>query len=141
VAPLRERRDDVLPLARRFLERFAAEATRPLRLGPEAEAALVAHDWPGNVRELENAIERAAVLARGEVAGPEDLLLEPRRESGGRSSAGGTLQEAIERASAERLRAAIAECGGNRAEAARVLAIDRTTLYRLMKRLGVDPEA
>jgi DNA-binding NtrC family response regulator len=137
VPPLRERREDVLPLASRFLARFAAEAGRPLRFGPEAEAALAAHAWPGNVRELENAVERAAVLARGEVIGPEDLLLEPGRESG-RAIQGGTLQEAIDRSTAERLRGALAECGDNRAEAARVLGIDRTTLYRLMKRLGIE---
>ena len=137
VPPLRERQEDVAPLARQFLARFAAEAGRPLRFGAEAETALAEHAWPGNVRELENVVERAAVLCRGETIGPEDLLLEPPRDvPGGRAA--GTLQEAIDRASAERLRAALVECDDNRAEAARLLGIDRTTLYRLMKRLGID---
>ena len=72
--PLRERREDILPLARTS---SARHAERPLALSAEAEARLLAHDWPGNVRELENAIERAAILARGETLEPEDLLLEP----------------------------------------------------------------
>jgi DNA-binding NtrC family response regulator len=192
--PLRARREDILPLARFFLERHRE---RPLALSSDAEAHLLAHDWPGNVRELENAIERAAILARGAEIGPEDLLLEPsagRAESrasagsaasgamppqrtvraraahgtevggvdgaepdperaavdetarGAATSArgasleprGGTLQEAVDRATEERVRAALLETGGRRAEAARVLGVERTTLYRLMKRFGVD---
>ena len=73
--PLRERREDVLPLAQHFLARHAAEAGRQLTLSPETEQALLAHAWPGNVRELENAVERGVVLARGNEVTPEDLLL------------------------------------------------------------------
>jgi DNA-binding NtrC family response regulator len=135
LAPLRERREDVLPLARHFLARHAAETGRRLEFTPETEAALVAHAWPGNVRELENVVERAVVLARGERIAPEDLLLEA--ASGGAPAADGSLQEALDRAAAERIRAALAAAGGQRAEAARALGVDRTTLYRLMKRLGV----
>src|SRR6202008_1258118 len=64
LAPLRERREDILPIARHFLARHGSEAGRQLSLGSDAEQLLVAHTWPGNVRELENAIERAVVLAR-----------------------------------------------------------------------------
>ncbi|MCC6651822.1 MAG: sigma-54-dependent Fis family transcriptional regulator, partial [Candidatus Eisenbacteria bacterium] len=68
VPPLRERREDVPVLAQAFLARFATGSGRPnLRFGPEAIAALRAHDWPGNVRELENLSERAGLLAQGEV--------------------------------------------------------------------------
>jgi DNA-binding NtrC family response regulator len=148
--PLRARRDDILPLARFFLARHAE---RPLALSPDAEALLVAHDWPGNVRELENAIERAAILARGESVEPEDLLLEPAVEkagvggmapASGRAAVGGavpdgvTLQESVDRATAARVRAALLATAGRRAEAARLLGIERTTLYRLMKRFGID---
>ncbi len=135
LAPLRERREDVLPLARHFLARHGAEAGRSLGLGADAEQALVAHAWPGNVRELENAIERAVVLARGERITPEDLLL----ETGATAVPGagdGTLQECLDRAAAARIRGALEAAGGQRAEAARALGVDRTTLYRLMKRLG-----
>jgi DNA-binding NtrC family response regulator len=143
--PLRARRDDILPLARFFLARHAE---RPLVLTADAEARLQAHAWPGNVRELENAIERAAILARGERVEPEDLLLEPAVEKAGRAGAtlaageaaanGGTLQESLDRATDARVRAALAETAGRRAEAARLLGIERTTLYRLMKRFGID---
>jgi DNA-binding NtrC family response regulator len=135
--PLRERREDVLPLARHFLACHAAEAGRQLGLTPETEQALLAHPWPGNVRELENAIERGVVLARGDVITPEDLLLS---ESTGtpRAATDGSLQTALDTATADRIRAALDAAHGGRAEAARALGIDRTTLYRLMKRLGIQ---
>ncbi len=136
LAPLRERREDVLPLARHFLARHAAEAGRRLELGAEAEQALVGHSWPGNVRELENAIERAVVLARGDAITSEDLLLDQSTGSS-RSTHLGTLQNHLDEATADRVRAALEAAGGGRAEAARALGIDRTTLYRLMKRLGM----
>jgi DNA-binding NtrC family response regulator len=135
LAPLRERREDVLPLARHFLARHAAEAGRRLAFSPQAEAALAAHAWPGNVRELENAVERGVVLARGETILPEDLLLEG-AGVGPAGGADGTLQEAVDRATAARIRAAVDAAHGNRTEAAKALGIDRTTLYRLMRRLG-----
>jgi DNA-binding NtrC family response regulator len=140
LAPLRERREDILPLARQFLERQQRETGRGLRLGAEATAALLAHPWPGNVRELENALERAVVLARGEEITPEDLLLEqlPAPSAAAPAALGeGSLQDCLDGAAAARIRAALASAGGNRVEAARTLGIERTTLYRMMKRLGL----
>lgn len=141
LTPLRERREDVLPLAEHFLARHVAETGRPLRLSKEALEALAAHAWPGNVREIENVIERAVVLARGEEIAPEDLLLtETLAMPGGEpasASTDGTLQDHLDRAATERVEAALAAAGGQRAEAARALGIDRTTLYRTMKRLGL----
>jgi len=136
LAPLRERREDILPLARHFLARHGAEARRQLSFSPEAEQLLLAHPWPGNVRELENAVERAVVLARGATITPEDLLLEDNRPEPAAPTAG-SLQEALDEAAAARIRAALDATRGQRAEAARVLGIERTTLYRLMKRLGL----
>jgi two-component system response regulator AtoC len=136
LAPLRERLEDILPLARHFLERHAAEASRRLSLSPEAEQALLAHAWPGNVRELENAIERAVVLARAQTITPEDLLLEE-LPPGTTGASEGTLQEHLDRAAQLRIRAALESAKGHRAEAARVLGVERTTLYRMMKRLGL----
>jgi len=138
--PLRERRDDVLPPARHFLANHTAQGGRRLVLGIEAESALLAYHWPGNIRELQNVIERAVVLASGETIGAEDLLLE---HNGGatvqvhNNHNGGSLQEDIDRATAARINAALAATHGHKAEAARSLGIDRTTLYRLMKRLGI----
>src|SRR5262249_34220642 len=126
------------PRARHFLARRAAEAGRRLAFSPEAEAALAAHPWPGNVRELENAVERGVVLARGEQVAPEDLLLFEATSSPVAAAPGGTLHDAIDHATAARIRAALEAAGGNRAEAARALGIDRTTLYRLMRRVGVS---
>jgi DNA-binding NtrC family response regulator len=137
LAPLRERRDDVLPLARHFLARHGSEAGRRLALSPEAEEVLRAHAWPGNVRELENAIERAVVLAREASVHPEDLLLEETATAARAEPAGGTLQDALDAAAAGRIRTALAAAGGERTAAARALGVDRTTLYRLMRRLGL----
>ncbi len=136
LSPLRERREDILPLAHHFLDRYAADAGRRLHFAPEAEQALLAHTWPGNVRELENAIERAAVLARTEEITPEDLLIEQSLAAPA-ATADGTLQECLDQAAAARIRTALDAAKGQRAEAARVLGIERTTLYRMMKRLGL----
>jgi len=136
LTPLRERRADILPLARQFLDRQQRETGRSLVFGAEAEQVLLAHPWPGNVRELENAVERAVVLARGAEITPDDLLLEPLTQPPAAGSADGTLQDCLDRAAAARIRAALAAAGGNRVDAARALGIERTTLYRMMKRFG-----
>ena len=139
LAPLRERREDVLPLARHFLARHAAERRAPARaLGPRPRRRCSAHPWPGNVRELENAIERAVVLARGEhdhAGGPAARASRPARRP---RPAAARCRTRSTRATAARIRAALDAAHGNRAEAARALGIDRTTLYRLMKRLGME---
>ena len=132
VPPLRERRDDVLPLAHRFLMFFArAEGmTQRFELSPEAEAAIVAYDWPGNIRELRNAMERAAVLASGPRLGLELL---PERITGHTTHAqlGGnfTLEE-IEKDHVQR----VVERTASTEEAARVLGIDASTLWRRRKK-------
>ena len=74
--PLRDRRDDVLPLADHFLLEHARDTGRRLALDPSAAVRLTAHRRPGNVRELQNVLQRATVLARGSTIGPEDLLFD-----------------------------------------------------------------
>ncbi len=136
VPPLRERRDDVLPLVRYFLTRHAQETGRQIGLSAAAEACLLSHAWPGNVRELRNAIERALVLTREAEIQPDDLLLDGGRGAASVASAG-TLQGTLETAAADRIRLALEASEGRRAEAAAMLGIDRTTLFRWMKRLGL----
>ena len=135
LTPLRARREDILPLAHYFLAQHGEGTRRARGFNTAAEKALLDHPWPGNVRELENAIERAVVMARGELISPEDLLLDSSVGSTSPAEAEGTLQECLDRAAAVRLAAALEQARGNRAAAARNLGIDRTSFYRLMKRL------
>jgi two-component system response regulator HydG len=139
--PLRDRLDDVPLLADHFLARLARERNTgdaPRKLTDEARAALQAYDWPGNVRELENALERAAIISRGEAVDASAL---PARITAGEASpivsdrppANPTL-EVIERAYI--LWVLQAE-GGNKARAAEVLGIDPSTLYRKLNRYGL----
>jgi two-component system response regulator HydG len=139
--PLRERPEDVLPLANHFLARFAAELGRELvGFDPSVEAWLKEHAWPGNVRELENLVERAAVLARGEVIARDDLLLEPSAPAPASGDPDDLLplQAYLDRAAARRIRLALARAQGRRNEAAAELGVERTTLYRLIKKFGLD---
>jgi len=146
--PLRERADDIPLLAEYFLQKLSAErgggengdgkARPPLRLSDEALAIIQRYDWPGNVRELENALERAAVLTRGDVIGPEALPARivdaPARPLvSDRDPVNPTL-EVIERAYI--LWVLQAE-GGNKTRAAEVLGIDPSTLYRKLNRYGL----
>jgi len=134
--PLRDRPDDILPLARRFLARQADTLGRRLDgWTEEAERWMVTHDWPGNVRELENAVERGALLAEGARIGLADLTLKPAEPEEAWPTDLGAF---VERATADHVRRVLEECGGKRVEAARRLGVDRTTLYRLMRKHGID---
>ncbi len=134
VPPLRERTEDILPLAREFVEFFAKQGGRaPPDLSPATEKLLVAYPWPGNVRELRNAIERALILARGQVLEPESF---PDRIAASASDApalGGRFTvEEIEREHVLRVLAHAATME----EAARILGIDASTLWRKRKKWG-----
>jgi transcriptional regulator with GAF, ATPase, and Fis domain len=139
IPPLRERREDVLPLARHFLRRWNAQLGRELRgWSEEVEAWMLRHAWPGNVRELENALERGVVLARGDRIELDDLLVAADEEEGEPTAAPGAgLQDFLDQAAARRIREVLEETDGVRVEAARLLGIDRTTLYRLMRKYGI----
>ncbi len=135
VPPLRERPDDVLPLARAFLERCNEEQGRDLRgWTEEAERWLLSHDWPGNVRELENTIERAVVLARGDRL----ELAELRVDGPAAAVPEQTLQGHLDTAARAHIRGTLAAVGGKRVEAARRLGVERRTLYRLMQKYGIE---
>jgi two-component system nitrogen regulation response regulator NtrX len=144
VPPLRQRPDDVIPLARAF----AAELRGPLvelRMTPQGEKALRAHAWPGNVRELRNFVERLHLLSDpGPLVVDQDaaLLLGPAETTSKGVDGLGTLsyRELCEEAEREILRQALAQSDGNVAAAARLLKVDRGNLYRRIKALGVDVE-
>jgi DNA-binding NtrC family response regulator len=141
LAPLRERREDVLPLARLFLSKWNVELGAAVRgWTEETEEFLLRHTWPGNVRELENAIERGVVLARGDRIELEDLKAEPGPPSESRAAPAG-LREFLDAAAAGRIRQVLGEVRGRRAEAAARLGIDRVTLYRLMRKYGIEDRA
>jgi DNA-binding NtrC family response regulator len=142
--PLRERREDVPPLAARFLERLSAELGRKVEgLAPDAMAALVAHPWPGNVRELRNVLERGAVVAKGPVIQLADLGLPP-AAPGAAAAAPAPKGEppSLEDVEKKHVADVLAWSNGNVTQAARVLGIDRMTLYNKMKRWGLHrPES
>jgi two-component system response regulator HydG len=143
LAPLRERPEDVLPLARHFFEKWNRELGRKLTgWSEEVDAHLRGYTWPGNVRELENALERAVVLARGAQVELEDLMIDPEapRSPGSLEHGPLELRAALDVATAEHVRRILDRTGGARSEAARLLGIDRTTLYRLMKKVGIADE-
>lgn len=138
--PLRERPEDILPLARHFLAKWNADLSRKVTgWNPAVETYLLRHAWPGNVRELENTIERGIVLAQREHIELEDLLIDVSTDSqsSGISTESENLQTFLDRAAADHVRAVLKEVGGARVEAAKRLGIERTTLYRLMRKYGI----
>jgi len=136
--PLRERRDDIMPLANSFLNRFASQANRPISgFTPSAVDKLTGFDWPGNVRQLQNEIQRAVLLCEGSVVDATDLSVANARSSTG--DGGGdtnfTLLEGVERNAIIQM---LKETGGNKLEAAKRLGIGRQTLYNKIKAYGIE---
>jgi DNA-binding NtrC family response regulator len=134
VPSLRERRDDIGPLALTFLERYCRRHNRALQLAPECMDVLRAYDWPGNVRELRNAIERCVVLASSSPVEPDELSAFLDSSSTIGTQGNGTLRAAYDRAEREAVEHALAVSGGVMNQAARLLGVERTTLYRLIKK-------
>jgi DNA-binding NtrC family response regulator len=149
VPPLRERPDDVLPIADHLLLRLGPELGRPgVRLSAAAREAMRAYVWPGNVRELSNAVERAVIVCEGDEIQPEDLCLDERLPNPRPDAVGepalpeGSLviapaQRNLEQIEALVIRAALAEAGGHKSNAADMLGINRTTLYNKLRELGL----
>ena len=137
--PLRNRREDISPLIEHFLKRYAPG--RQIELSREATDCLMKHSWPGNIRELENVVERAVVLARGDVISTNDLPPNIRCESGEVDDAepGGTLPELVTQLEQTLIRQALLESHGNQSQAARQLGIsERNLRYKLKKHEGED---
>jgi len=133
VPPLRERAEDLLPLAQHFLRRSATRYGKPLEgFAAEAERLMLEHAWPGNVRELEHAVERAVLLSEGPFVKAADLGLARTRDGEARLDAL-TLDEA----EAHLIRRAIDRNGGNVSQAATELGVSRSALYRRLQRHGL----
>ncbi|WP_437680762.1 sigma 54-interacting transcriptional regulator [Sorangium sp. So ce131] len=141
IPPLRERKEDIAPLATRFLAAASKANQRVMRgIDDEALALLEKHSWPGNVRELKNAIERAVVVAETDLVTALDLPPEVRRRGSpppaapaapGRS--GGTMKERLQRAEREAIVDVLRETDGSQTEAARVLEMPLRTLQQKIK--------
>jgi DNA-binding NtrC family response regulator len=138
VPPLRERMDDLVPLIAHFLEKHGRRLGRTGRtLSPDAMEALRRHPWPGNVRELENALERALVLGRDDVLWPEDLpeALRARTPPAQRTPDG--PPQPLSEVEREHILKTLRAVRGNKAAAARLLGLDRKTLYRKLEFYGL----
>jgi DNA-binding NtrC family response regulator len=135
--PLRERRDDIMPLANAFLKRFAAQANRLIRgFAPDAIDRLTAFDWPGNIRQLQNEVQRAVLLNEGnEVAGADLSITNVKAGPSDNNDTNFTLLEGVER---NAIIQTLKETGGNKLETAKRLGIGRQTLYNKIKAYGIE---
>jgi len=145
--PLRDRGDDLLLLATRFLHRYRAELSRPIRgFSPAALDAMHTWQWAGNVRELDNRIKRAVIMAAGNLIQPADLDLPAPAGAGdgeiSLTAAAGdmALREARDRLEKSMVIAALLRSSGNVSAAAQQLDVSRPTLHDLMKKHGVNPD-
>jgi len=140
VPGLADRPEDVLPLARHFLARFAAERGEPLELSAAAQGALLAHDWPGNVRELENRVRRACLVAGRRELSAADLGLDGREDEGDGDGGPARPLTGDEEAERARLLHRLHAEEGNVTKVAADLGLSRQAVYRRMARLGIEIE-
>jgi DNA-binding NtrC family response regulator len=134
--PLRDRREDILPLANAFLKRFDAQAGRNIAgFSDAAKEALRAFDWPGNVRQLQNEIQRAVLMCEGNTIEQRDLSINA-AASNNKDNPDLTLMEAMERNTIIQM---LKDTSGNKLETAKRLGIGRQTLYNKIKMYGIMP--
>jgi transcriptional regulator with GAF, ATPase, and Fis domain len=133
--PLRERREDILPLAEAFVEDIGRGVGRPCAgISKEARDALLGHPWPGNVRELRNAIERAIILCEGGLISAEHL---PGSGNGRGRSAAGVAGQSLGDVERQLVENALKDARNNKAQAARLLGITRAQLYSRLQKYGI----
>ena len=137
--PLRERGEDIVFLAREFLQRYGSQNGRTkMVFAPDALRAMSCYSWPGNVRELQNRVKRGVIMTSGSRVTAKDLELE--RDRGVVSSAATTLRQAREHVEREMVEQALKKNSGKITSAAAELGISRPTLYELMEKLGISKE-
>jgi len=137
--PLRERGEDIVFLAREFLQRYGSQNGRTrMVFAPDALRAMSCYSWPGNVRELQNRVKRGVIMTSGSRVTAKDLELE--RDRGVVCSAATTLRQAREHVEREMVEQALKKNSGKITSAAAELGISRPTLYELMEKLGISKE-
>jgi two-component system nitrogen regulation response regulator NtrX len=144
IPALRERPEDILPLAEAFSSRIAKQYGRPpKRLGPDAKDTLLRHDWPGNVRELKNLMERAVILGRSTEIGPRDLGPLATRHLADQDPFSfpefASLKDAKDWFETQYLQRELRLQNGNMTRVAERVGVDRSNLYKRMKALGLEP--
>jgi DNA-binding NtrC family response regulator len=152
--PLRDRREDVLPLAQHFIRKYNAENARRIsdHISSEVLSLLEAYHWPGNVRELENVIERAVIIARGDELRQEDLREEVRNPQRAAAQAGAqriatqidlsrgiSFYDEVNRFQVELIRRALEITGGHQSRAAKLLGMNTTTLNSKIRYYNIRP--
>jgi len=144
--PLRDRRDDILPLTRYFIQKYNESLHKSVqKLSSDVESFLLAYDWPGNVRELRNVVERAMILGEGDVLVMEHLPLDVLGQAG---ASGVTSKDfrlppegiSMEKVEEDFVRQALDMTGGNQTKAARLLGISRDSLRYRMQKFAINPE-
>jgi PAS domain S-box-containing protein len=142
IPPLRERRNDIIPLARHFVQQMAQEAALPeINMGPEAKKALMRHDWPGNVRELLNVLERTLSSIETDTVRLVDLPFYLHRTKKKPPQKNQTsIREVQAMAEKEAIHYALKEANHNKVRAAKILGIHRTLLYKKMKKYNISLE-
>jgi DNA-binding NtrC family response regulator len=136
--PLRDRREDIPVLAQHFLDHHGSKLGRQLRLSSDTLDCLLAYPWPGNVRELQNAMERTAILSRGEMAAPDDL---PPHVAAGRTLGRAPAlppQQTLADLERTHIVQTLERCGWNHSRTAHALGIGRTTLWRKLREYGLE---
>ncbi len=147
IPPLRQRPEDILPIAQAFLMEFSERLgrTEALSLGAEAQHLLQNHSWPGNVRELRNTVLRAATLTTGTTVDAQALMMRPvvRRAQVPGGDQGPYIYDDMPLEQVERLHILhhLEKFGGNRSQTARVLGINRTTLWKKLSRYGIQTDS
>ena len=139
IPPLRERRDDIIPIARNLLKGMAGNTSFPeIQMHPAAEEMLINHDWPGNIRELVNVLSRVTCLLERDIIQPYDIpfFLRPGKVAEGVAERT-SLNSVINTAEKDAIISALASVGNNKTAAAALLGIHRTHLYKKMNKYGI----
>ena len=134
--PLRDRRDDILPIARHYLDIYARRYAKPITsFSAAAEKALAEYDWPGNVRALRHAVERAVILSANDVLQPSDLQLDDTMPAAAATPIPTVLN--LDQMARDTIHKALIKHGFNISHAARELGLTRASLYRRMEKHGL----